>query len=182
MKERPPAFQFFPRQFAGDDQVMGMDLEAIGAHILLMCAAANSPERYRIPADEYAIRMRLRNPSDEVWLRIKKQFLAGARKVSERGQWWIQSGFEVTFQKQKEFSNQQSARAQPKWSRQSGHAMPIFGRADAADMPVDVPALCSSSSSSNKSIMSEPCCLDEPSQWRRRRLSEHGVGVEESSL
>ena len=30
MKERAPAFQFFPRQFAGDDQVMGMDLEASG--------------------------------------------------------------------------------------------------------------------------------------------------------
>jgi hypothetical protein len=43
MKERPPSFQFYPRQFAGDDRVMGMDLEAIGAHILLMCAAASSP-------------------------------------------------------------------------------------------------------------------------------------------
>ena len=72
MKERAPAFQFYPRQFAGDDQVMGMDLEAIGAHILLMCAAAASPERCRIDADEYAIRMRLRNPSDERWQSIKK--------------------------------------------------------------------------------------------------------------
>jgi hypothetical protein len=159
MKDRAPAFQFFPRQFAGDDQVMGMDLEAIGAHILLMCAAASSPERYRIPADEYAIRMRLRNPSDEAWLKIKKQLLAGAWKVSEHGQWWIQSGLERTFQKQKEFSNQQSARAQSKWRRQSGQAMPIFDRTDAADMPIDVPDACSSSSSSssNKNIVSEAC-------------------------
>ena len=36
MKQRAPAFQFYPRQFAGDDQLMGMDLEAVGAHILLM--------------------------------------------------------------------------------------------------------------------------------------------------
>jgi len=67
MKERPPSFQFYPRQFSGDDQVMGMDLEAVGAHILLICAAASSPEGCRIDADEYAIRMRLRNPSDEAW-------------------------------------------------------------------------------------------------------------------
>jgi hypothetical protein len=78
VKERPPAFQFYPRQFAGDDRVMGMDLEAIGAHILLMCAAASSPERCRIEADEYAIRMRLRNPSEDDWQRIKKQLLSGA--------------------------------------------------------------------------------------------------------
>lgn len=50
MKDRAPAFQFYPRQFAGDDRVMGMDLEAIGAHILLMCTAAASPERCRIDA------------------------------------------------------------------------------------------------------------------------------------
>src|ERR1700730_16134455 len=47
MKERAPAFQFFPRQFAGDDQVMGMDLEAIGAHILLMIPYPHLPEVIR---------------------------------------------------------------------------------------------------------------------------------------
>ena len=163
MKTRPPAFFFYPRQFAGDDQVMGMDLEAIGAHILLMCAAASSPERSRIPADEYAIRMRLRNPSDESWLRIKKQLLAGAWRLSEDGQWWFQSGLERTFQKQEQFSDQQRSRARAKWSRQSGQATPKFDRAVAVDMPVDVPDVCSSSSSSNKSAMSEPCCSNESS-------------------
>src|SRR5712671_1518916 len=78
MKHRAPAFQFYPRQFAGDDQVGGMDLEAVGAHILLMCAAAASPERCRIDAEEYAIRMRVRNPDDAAWQRIKRQLLAGA--------------------------------------------------------------------------------------------------------
>ena len=44
MTMRAPAFQFYPRQFAGDDVVVAMDLDAIGAHILLMCVAAASPE------------------------------------------------------------------------------------------------------------------------------------------
>ena len=135
MKNRAPAFQFYPRQFAGDDQVMGMDLEAIGAHILLMCAAAASPERCRIDAEEYAIRMRLRNPSNEQWQSIKKQLLAGAWKVSEDGKWWIQDGLERTFQKQKDFSEQQRERANSKWSKKDADVLPDASRTDAEPMP-----------------------------------------------
>jgi len=149
VKNRAPAFQFYPRQFAGDDQVMGMDLEAIGAHILLMCAAAASPERCRIDAEEYAIRMRLRNPSNEQWQSIKKQLLAGAWKVSEDGKWWIQDGLERTFQKQKDFSEQQRERANSKWSKKDADVLPDASRTDAEPMPGGMPKECSSSSSSS---------------------------------
>lgn len=149
MKERAPAFQFYPRQFAGDDQVMGMDLEAIGAHILLMCAAAASPERCRIDAEEYAVKMRLRNPSDEAWQRIKKQLLAGAWKVSSDGKWWIQVGLERTFQKQKDFSEQQRGRANSKWRGKDAKVIPGSCRTDAEQVPEGMPEVCSSSSSSS---------------------------------
>jgi hypothetical protein len=152
MKNRAPAFQFYPRQFAGDDQVMGMDLEAIGAHILLMCAAAASPERCRIDAEEYAIRMRLRNPSDEAWQRIKKQLLAGAWKVSPDGRWWIQSGLERTFQKQKDFSEQQRKKANLLWDRRNANVMPESCRSDAESTPEGMPKVCSSSSTSSSNL------------------------------
>ena len=152
MKDRAPAFQFYPRQFAGDDQIMGMDLEAIGAHILLMCAAAASPERYRIDAEEYAIRMRLRNPSDEAWQRIKKQLIAGAWKVSPDGRWWIQSGLERTFQKQKDFSEHQRVKANSRWSRRNAEAVPDSSQSDAKQMPEGMPEVCSSSSSSSSNL------------------------------
>ena len=151
MRERAPAFQFYPRQFAGDDRVMSMDLETIGAHILLMCAAAASPERCRIDADEYAIRMRLRNPSDEAWTRIKKQLLGGAWKVSPDGKWWVQSGLQRTFQKQNDFSESQRARAAARWKKEHAESMPDVCRNDAETMPDSVPNVCSSSSSSNPS-------------------------------
>jgi uncharacterized protein YdaU (DUF1376 family) len=165
MKQRAPAFQFYPRQFAGDDQVMGMDLEAIGAHILLMCAAAASPERCRIDAEEYAIRMRLRNPSDEQWQSIKKQLLAGAWKVSEDGKWWIQTGLERTFQKQKDFSEQQRERANSKWSKKDAEVLPETSRTDAEPMPGGMPKECSSSSSSSSNhkpsgVMPDACRTD----------------------
>jgi hypothetical protein len=152
MKDRAPAFQFYPRQFAGDDRVMGMDLEAIGAHILLMCAAAASPEQCRIDSDEYAIRMRLRNPSDEAWQRIKKQLVAGAWKISEDGQWWIQSGLGRTFQKQKEFSDRQRAKANHKWGKEGAARVPNSCPTDAATMPEGMPKVCSSSSSSSSNL------------------------------
>ena len=156
MKERAPAFQFYPRQFAGDDRVMGMDLEAIGAHILLMCAAAASPERCRIDAEEYAIRMRLRNPSDEAWERIKKQLMAGVWKVSADGKWWVQSGLERTFLKQKEFAEEQRRRANKKWQKEDAESMPDASRTDAESMPEVMPEVCSSSSSSSSSSNLKP--------------------------
>src|SRR5215472_16448365 len=111
MRERPPSFQFYPRQFAADDHVMAMDLDAVGAHILLMCAAAASPEGHRIPADERAIRTRLRNPSDDDWLRIKHQLLAGPWKLSNDGKWWEQHGLQRTIEKQRSYSDSQRDRA-----------------------------------------------------------------------
>jgi hypothetical protein len=138
MKDRAPAFQFYPRQFAGDDQVM--------------CAAAASPERCRIDAEEYAIRMRLRNPSDEAWQRIKKQLLAGAWKVSPDGRWWIQSGLERTFQKQKDFSEQQRKKANSLWDRRNANVMPDSCRIDAEATPEGMPKVCSSSSTSSSNL------------------------------
>jgi uncharacterized protein YdaU (DUF1376 family) len=149
VKNRAPAFQFYPRQFAGDDQVMGMDLVAIGAHILLMCTAAASPEGCRIDADEYAIRMRLRNPSDEQWQSIKKQLLAGAWKLSEDGKWWIQAGLQRTFQKQKNFSASQREKANARWCQKDADVVPDASRTDTKLIPEGMPKVCSSSSSSS---------------------------------
>jgi hypothetical protein len=154
MKERPPAFQFYPRQFAADEHVMALDLDVVGAHILLMCAAAASPERYRIPADERAIRTRLRNPSDDDWHRIKNQLLAGPWKLSEDSQCWEQRGLQRTIEKQTKFSEAQRLRAlNGHAERRAGH-LPESSPADAQRKPGNCSS--SSSSSSNKNIGSEP--------------------------
>jgi len=119
---RPPAFQFYPRQFSGDDQVMTMDLEETGAHIRLMCAASASSEGYRIPADERAIRMCIGNPSDEQFEKIKTRLLAGAWKL--RDGFWEQDGLRRTFEKQKAFSAAQRDRANSRWGSNHAEAMP----------------------------------------------------------
>lgn len=164
MKERAPAFQFYPRQFAGDDAVMAMDLDAIGAHILLMCAAGASPECCRIAADERAIRNRVRNPGDEDWQRIKSQLLAGAWKVSADGQWWVQDGLRRSFEKQKSFSEAQSERAKKRYQDAAGsmpEEMPEECRTSAGSMPEGMPASCSSSSSSSSNKRTPKASLSD---------------------
>ncbi|MFY9936037.1 MAG: hypothetical protein WAK33_04165 [Silvibacterium sp.] len=173
MTMRAPAFQFYPRQFAGDDVVVAMDLDAIGAHILLMCVAAASPEYYRIragdrpdgcgnPAGERAIRNILRNPTEEDWQRIKSQLLSGAWKPSEDGRWWVQDGLKRTFEKQKAFSEAQRDRAN---KRYQNHANGMQGQlpGNYRDSAEPVPENCSSSTSasSEKDLSSKAGLSDD---------------------
>lgn len=199
MKERAPAFQFFPRQFAADDVVTAMDLDAIGAHILLMCAAAASPEQYRIrcrinaeplpegcrdDAAEHAIRTRLRNPSNEDWHRIKNQLLSGAWKLSTDGQWWEQDGLKRTFMKQKEFSENQQRRALERWRKEHPEAMPDECRTDAGSVPEGMPEGCSSSSSSSSKKEESHSSRDEFTEleYARKFWEEMSVPFTSSTL
>ena len=116
-KERSPAMQFYFRQFAGDENVMAMDLDAVGAHILLMCAAGASEFGYRLAYDLAQIRTRLRNPSASDFERIMSQLLAGPWKLSADKKYIEQDGMRRTLQKQKEFSKKQRENAARRWHR-----------------------------------------------------------------
>jgi len=153
--QRAPSMQFYFRQFAGDEHVMSMDLDAVGAHILLMCSAGASARGHKIPSDERAIRTVLRNPKDDDWERIKRQLLAGPWKVSADGQWWEQHGMRRTLLKQKEYHRSQAEKAKlgaaARWARRGdapGHTPGITGA-----MPRDA---SSSSSSSSLQLQEQP--------------------------
>jgi hypothetical protein len=103
--------QFYFRQFAADERVMAMDLDAVGAHILLMCAAGASPEGCKIPADERMIRTIIRTPKNVDFLRIKAQLLSGAWKVSRNGKWWVQKGLQRSMLKVKVFRDEQKRKS-----------------------------------------------------------------------
>lgn len=111
LKDRSPAMQFYFRQFSGDEEVMGMDLDTIGAHILLMCVAGAANSGFRIRYNRDAIRNMIRNPNDADFDRIMTQLLRGAWKISDDGEWIEQHGMMRSLLKQKEFSKAQSERA-----------------------------------------------------------------------
>ena len=103
-KERSPSVQFYFRQFSGDENVQAMDLDVIGAHILLICFAGSSAERYRLVYDKEKLRRLLRNESVQRFEQILAQLLEGAWKISEDGLWIEQHGLHRSLQKQKDFS------------------------------------------------------------------------------
>lgn len=155
MKDRPPAFQFYPRQFSGDDQVQMMDLDTVGAHILLICAAGSSPEGYRIATDDDGIRNIVRHPDDKNWKRIKRQLLRGAWKVSGDGLWWESSGLRKVIEKRRLFSEEQKKRVDKRYRKSTEHLPESYGPVSIKDLP-DGYSSSSSSSSSSKKITSNP--------------------------
>jgi hypothetical protein len=170
---RAPAFQFYPRQFVGDEQVMAMDLDTIGAHILLMCAAASSPEGYRLPYRSntdgipkayqtdtalHGLRIRLRNPNDCDWERIMGQLLQGSWKISDDGKWIEQDGLRRTLIKQKEFSDSQRDRVNNRWNRNDTEVIPnsiptAYRNDTDSDTEHHTEKYSSSSSAKNKDLM-----------------------------
>lgn len=110
MAERSPAIQFYFRQFAGDEHVISLSVEAVGAHILLMCAAGASENGYWLPNDSKLLRAICHHMSSRKWQNISSELLNGAWKLSENGDRIEQTGMMRSFMKQKEFSIQQSER------------------------------------------------------------------------
>lgn len=144
-KGRSPSMQFYFRQFTGDEHVKAMDLDTVGAHILLMCYAGASPERYRLHNKPDFLRRLLKlNLSD--FERIFAQLLEGAWKVSPCGLWIEQHGMYATLKKQKEFSKLRADAANARWGNAKG--MQNGCKTDANAMPSS--ASTSASTSTNK--------------------------------
>lgn len=120
-EQRSPSMQFYFRQFAGDERVMAMDLEAIGAHILMMCAAGASPQGYKLPADERILCNIIRVQKNAKWERIKCQLLEGPWKISRDKRWWIQNGMKRSMQKQKVFRDEQKRKSKLANDKRWGH-------------------------------------------------------------
>lgn len=151
-KDRSPAMQFYFRLFSGDEKVMAMDLDSVGAHILLMCMAGASEYGYRLVYDKRAIRNVLRNPSEQDFDRIMTQLLAGAWKVSDDGQYLVQDGMRRILLRQKAFSKKQAENCRVRWANTNRDTKPI---------PTDIPntSSLSLSLSLDKSI---PKGIDSP--------------------
>lgn len=54
-KDRPPSFQFYPRNFLTSQKVAAMSLEQIGAYVLLLCNAWLSDQPGTLPDDQHLL-------------------------------------------------------------------------------------------------------------------------------
>ncbi len=138
--------QFYFRQFSGDESVASMDLDAVGAHILLMCYAGASKHLYKIEFSDEKLRRILRGVSDENWVRIKQQLLC-AWEVSEDGKWLVQNGMKRSLAKRKAFCDKQRERATTRWANVK--SVPEVYRNDTGSVPKTCSASASASASAN---------------------------------
>jgi uncharacterized protein YdaU (DUF1376 family) len=102
---KSPAFRFYPADFLGSPDVQSMDLNEIGAYILLLCIAWQQDRHGCLPDDENRLR-RWARMSPEQWT-ISREILLGKFPVVESGLRGNQRMIREA-EKQAEFSAKQS--------------------------------------------------------------------------
>lgn len=140
---KSPAFQFYPKQWLGDDNVMLMDFDARGMHVHLMCIAWQQTPPCSIPSDDAIIRKWCGDfKDDKSWERAKQQVFRAWKK--RRGRWY-QEGLLSQFHKQQRFIKSRSDNARIGWlkKRKNASAKHMHSIADGLHLQ-------SSSSISNK--------------------------------
>jgi hypothetical protein len=123
-----PAFQFYPKQWLGDDKVLLMDWDARAMHLHLMCIAWQQ-------SDEHPCSL----PDDDIsW----KKWCGNARNFSVllkqiRSAWvlengrWYQPGLLRQWEKQQRFSNSRSENANKRWEKAHASASSVQCERDA---------------------------------------------------
>jgi uncharacterized protein YdaU (DUF1376 family) len=71
----PPAFMFYPDDFASDGKVEAMSTEGIGCYILLLCKAWRENPPATIPADDRVL-ARWTRVSDDRWIALRAEVLS----------------------------------------------------------------------------------------------------------
>ena len=99
---KSPAFQWYPKQWLGDNKVQGMDWDAQAMHFHLINLAWQEEPPGSIPADEPLIRRWLRSPSEETWRRVRPQIF-GAWVRSADGSRWVQKGLVEAAERQERY-------------------------------------------------------------------------------
>lgn len=107
-----PAFQFYPKQWLADDNVLLMDLDAQALHLRCMCLAWQQDPPCTLPDDDDMLRKWCGNPQD--WDRIKSQIFRAWRKDGDR---WVQDGLLRELTKQLDLREKRQAAAEKRWSK-----------------------------------------------------------------
>jgi hypothetical protein len=136
LKEKSPAFQWYPKQFMADDKVLAMDWDAVGMHVWLINISWQQEPAGTIPDDTALIRRWLRlspnatsqhqqapdrsngpipgcNCTDCVWRRVWPQ-LSAAWVISNGRR--VNAGTVRAAERQRAFSESRSKAAVSKWN------------------------------------------------------------------
>ena len=107
---RPPAIQWYYKQWLGDNKVLAMDWDATGMHHHLLMVSIQEEPPGSIPNDMAVIRRWLRNPPDDVWRRVNPQIFAA---WSLRDGRWFNSGMVETMERQQRYKERYEEGTKP---------------------------------------------------------------------
>src|SRR5947208_3297321 len=93
---KAPAFQFYPKQWLGDDNVLLMDWDARALHLHYMCIAWQQVPACSLPDDDELLHRWANLHPD--WDRIKKQVFRAWKLENGR---WYQAGLLDQYNRQK---------------------------------------------------------------------------------
>src|SRR6184192_4295386 len=133
---KPPAFQFYVKDWLSSPTTRTMSLEAKGAYIQLLATAWDGEPPGSLPKDDERLRM-LAGASDAEWMRVRVPVLSNFSDV--RGK-LVNKKLHEQWSRLSQFTEKQRDNAKTRWANGRCH-----GNATA------LPTQCSSSSSSSSS-------------------------------
>ncbi len=116
METKAPAFQFYPKQWVGDNNIMMMDWDVQGMHVHLMSVSWQEDEPATLPKNDKILRKLLKNIAKKDWEnRIKPQLFLGWKTWEEDESRIINNGLRREYIKQKAMSNRGKSGAEARW-------------------------------------------------------------------
>lgn len=152
-KRHPPAFQFYPNDFASDGIVESMTTEAVGAYILLLCKAWYEKPVGSIPNDDRILARWSRLDADR-WSECKNSVLS-AFSLGTDSRWHqkrLRAEFDAQCRRSKERSEAGKEGAKKRWNGNDGIAKPKQSDGSANDLPIANNGSSSSATASNENI------------------------------
>src|SRR5438105_1430800 len=133
---KPPAFQFYVKDWLSSPATRTMTLEARGAYIQLLATAWDNDPPGSLPKDDERLRM-LAGASDAEWMRVRVPVLSNFSDV--RGK-LVNKKLREQWSRLSQFTEKQRDNANARWAKKAQ-------KCDATALPTQ----CSSSSSSSAS-------------------------------
>jgi len=113
---KSPAFQFYPKDWLGDPEIMLMDWDAKAMHLHCICIAWTQSDACSLPDDDEVLRKWLQVSDVDDWeKRLKKQIFSAWKLENGR---WVQSRLKREKNKQLERSEKMKNAAEKRWNKE----------------------------------------------------------------
>lgn len=124
-EERPPAFQFYWKQWLSDDKVLAMSWEARGMHMHFICIAYQQHSPCTLPDDDELLQSWVGFPAN--WESLKKQIFRAWRHDPGRGL-WVQDGLLRVWEAQEAYRVSRSQNASVKGKKRGRSTSKAYGK------------------------------------------------------